>query len=261
MGYMERNIEKRLDPRNLVESARSVISVILNYFPENTLPEDNNYKLSKYAYGRDYHKVIRKKLKSIINLLKEEGKSENTRGFTDSAPVLDRAWAQRAGLGWIGKNTCLINVKHGSFLFIGEIITDVELEYDNSFDKDFCGGCTKCLDACPTNAIIAPRILDSRKCISYLTIEHKSNLPEELKASFEDWIFGCDVCQDVCPWNRTSKPHTESSFEIKKKLFHMTKEDWENLPEEEFDELFIGSAVKRTGFHGLSRNIKFNKNI
>lgn len=257
MGYMARNAEKRVDPGKLIENARSVISVIMNYYPGEKPATDDNYKIAKYAYGKDYHKVIRKKLKRIVELLKEKGNSSNSRGFTDSAPVLDRAWAERAGLGWIGKNTCLISPKHGSFLFIGEIITDTELVYDETRVKDFCGGCTKCLEACPTGAIIFPHMLDSTKCISYLTIEYKKDLPAQLKDKFDNWIFGCDICQDVCPWNRIAKPHQIDEFKPSSLLLSMNRERWENLTEEEFKEMFPNSPVKRTGYEGLKRNIRF----
>jgi len=259
MGYMEKNVDKRTDPRLLVKNAKSVISLLLNYYPEEELPEANNYRISKYAYGRDYHKVIKSKLKSIINLLQEKAGSDNIRGFTDSAPVLDRSWAKRSGLGWIGKNTCLINVMGGSFYFIAEVITDIELDYDKPFEKDFCGGCTKCIEACPTNAIVAPYILDSRRCISYLTIENHREIPQAYKNHMENWIFGCDICQDVCPWNRIARPHKVPQFQPSDSLKTMNREKWENLTNDQFDELFEGSAVRRTKFEGLTRNINYIK--
>jgi epoxyqueuosine reductase len=259
MSYMQRNTEKRLDPRLLVENARSVISVIMSYYPEKHPNTEGNYKIAKYALGRDYHKVIRKKLKKIVDILKEQAGSKNTRAFTDSAPVLDRVWAERAGLGWTGKNTCLINPKYGSFFFIGEVITDVELVYDETRIKDFCGGCTKCLDACPTGALIGPGVLDSTKCISYFTIEYKKEFPKEFHGKFNDWIFGCDICQDVCPWNRIAKSHKVEEFRPSSLLLEMHKEKWHSLTEGQFNEMFAGSAVKRTGFEGLRRNIRFIK--
>jgi epoxyqueuosine reductase len=259
MLYMARNREKRLDPRILLPGARSVISVLMNYFPEENLPEKNNYKIAKYAFGRDYHFVIRDKLHLLIAELKERVSDIQARAFTDSAPVLDRAWAEKAGLGWIGKNTCLIHPKLGSFVFIGEIITDLELEYDSHQINDLCGGCTRCIEACPTGAIIAPRLLDARKCISYYTIEFRGDLPLEVKENFEDWIFGCDTCQDVCPWNRLAKPHSESSFRPETGLHGMNKEKWEDLSLDQFNDLFRESAVNRTKYKGLKRNIQFLK--
>ncbi len=260
MDYMARNAGKRADPRQLLPGARSVIVVLLNYFPENKLPETGNYKIAKYAYGRDYHFVIRDKLNQLAVELSALAGPMQARAFTDSAPVLERAWAEKAGLGWVGKNTCLIHPKLGSFFFIGEIITDIELEYDKNRVNDLCGGCTKCTDACPTGAFAGPRLLDSRKCISYLTIEYRGELPEERKGQFNDWIFGCDICQDVCPWNRKSTPHRVEDFRPSGKLSSMNKALWEELPEKEFRELFRDSAVKRTKYEGFSRNINFIKN-
>lgn len=257
MGYMARNTGKRTDPRKLIENARSVISVIMNYTPANDSPSRSDLRIARYALGKDYHKVIRKKLKRIVRLIEEKTGATGTRGFTDSAPVLDRAWAAMAGLGWTGKNTCLISPKYGSYLFIGEIITEVELDYDDTRVKDFCGGCTKCMEACPTGAIVAPRLLDANKCISYLTIEYKGTLPENLKDRFHGWIFGCDICQEVCPWNRVAKPHQIEEFEPSPLLLSMYREKWEALTEEDFNEIFAGSAVKRAGYEGLMRNIRF----
>lgn len=257
MKYMERNREMRLDPRLILENAKSVISFLYNYYPEQELPADDNYILSKYAYGRDYHPVIKEKLYRLIDELKARAGALNARVFTDSAPVLERAWAQRGGLGWTGKNTCLIHPKLGSFFFLAEIITDLELEPDTRTVNDLCGGCTRCIDACPTGAIVAPHVLDSRKCISYLTIEYRGEIPEECKDKFGGRIFGCDICQDVCPWNRFSQPHSEKQFLASDRLAKMRRQDWEQLSGEDFEELFGDSAVRRTGYEGLMRNIHF----
>jgi epoxyqueuosine reductase len=279
MSYMARNVEKRTDPRLLFEGAKSVISVLMNYFPEHHLSEKNNYKISRYAYGRDYHEEIRGRLEELIASLRvkiesfsqldnqpgtrkpETGtwnpESISFRAFVDSAPVMEKAWAERSGLGWIGKNTCLIHPKLGSYVFVGEILTDLELEYDTDRVNDLCGGCTRCIDACPTAAIISPRVLDARKCISYLTIEFKGELPPLEKDRLKDWIFGCDICQEVCPWNRFAKPHEVVSFQPRKELMKMEKPDWKALTEDQFRDLFQGSAVKRTKFSGLKRNIEF----
>jgi epoxyqueuosine reductase len=259
MSYMERNLEKRTDPRLLVDGAKSVITVLLNYYPAELLPEENNYKIARYAYGRDYHDVVRDKLSELVEDIKLEIGNLSARAFVDSAPVLDKAWAERAGLGWIGKNTCLIHPKLGSFLFVGEIITNLELEYDAGRVNDLCGGCTRCLDACPTGALVGARELDARKCISYLTIEYKGELPESEKEKFHDWIFGCDICQDVCPWNRKAAPNGIPEFQPLQLLTEMNKERWENLSEEAFRALFRGSAIRRTKFSGLKRNINFLK--
>ncbi len=258
MGYMARNVEKRLDPGKLLPGARSVIVLLMNYFPEETLPEENNYKIARYVYGKDYHHVIREKLNLLTEELKAVAGEFQSRAFTDSAPVLERSWAEKAGLGWIGKNTCLIHPKIGSFVFIGEIITDLELEYEKQQVNDLCGGCTRCIDACPTGAILAPRLLDARRCISYHTIESKGELPEEDKDKFQDWIFGCDICQEVCPWNRKAAPHKEEAFKPRPELRKMDKAAWEGLTEEQFNELFKDSAVLRTKYSGLKRNIEFH---
>jgi epoxyqueuosine reductase len=259
MNYMARNLEKRLDPRVLLPGSKSVISVLMNYYPAEQPSAENNYRLARYAYGKDYHLIIRKRLKQLIAELKELAGDIQARAFTDSAPVLDKAWAEKAGLGWIGKNTCLIHPGLGSFVFIGEIFTDLELEYDTHQINDLCGGCTRCLDACPTGAIIAPRLLDARKCISYYTIEFSGDLPPEEKENFKDWIFGCDICQEVCPWNRKAQPHTENDFIPHPGLKDMTREKWEGLGKDQFQALFRGSAVKRTRYEGLKRNILFLK--
>ncbi|NNF01767.1 MAG: tRNA epoxyqueuosine(34) reductase QueG [Bacteroidia bacterium] len=256
MSYMERNFDKRLDPTKLVPGAKSVISFIYNYFPDQKQSDPSAPKLSKYAYGKDYHFVIKDKLKTLLNRMQEEIGDFHGRCFVDSAPVLDRAWAMKSGLGWIGKNTQLINPKEGSFYFIAEIICDLELDADMEI-KDHCGTCTKCIDACPTDAIIKPYVVDGSKCISYFTIELKEEIPLSYKNKFENWAFGCDICQDVCPWNRFSKPHTESEFIASEKLMNYTKDDWQEITEDVFAELFKKSAVKRTGYEGLKRNLKF----
>jgi epoxyqueuosine reductase len=259
MDYMARDPGTRLDPRLLIPGARSVISVLINYFPEETLPEKNNYKIARYAYGKDYHIVIKEKLKVLIEKLKSRAGECQARAFTDSGTVMDKAWAERAGLGWRGKNSLIIHPKIGSFFFIGEIITDLELEYDQLKISDHCGSCTLCIDACPTGAIVAPRILDPGKCISYFTLEYKGELPAGEKEKFNDWIYGCDICQDICPWNQHAKPNTESSFQLNPGLKVMDKEKWEQMTEEQFRVLFRHSAVKRGKFIRLKRNILFLK--
>lgn len=257
MGYMENYFDKRLDPRLLVGDAKSVISVLLNYFPEEQQGADS-YKLSKYAYGHDYHHVIKSKLKSLQQFITQEIGEVNGRAFVDSAPVLDKAWAAKSGLGWIGKHSNLLTRQQGSFYFIAELIVDLELEYDHPV-TDHCGTCTACLDACPTQAIIEPYVVDGSKCISYLTIELKNEIPSEFQGKMDDWMFGCDVCQDVCPWNRFSKPHNEPLFNPHPELLSMTKKDWEEITEDVFKKVFQKSAVKRTKFSGLKRNIEFLK--
>ena len=255
MGYMENHFDKRLDPTLLVPGAKSVVSLLLNYFPQETQREDS-YKLSKYAYGRDYHFVIKDKLKQLLHFINEEIGEVGGRAFVDSAPVLDKAWAAKSGLGWIGKNSNLLSKKKGSFFFIAELIIDLELEYDTPV-TDHCGSCTACIDACPTDAIYEPYKVDGSKCISYYTIELKDSIPESEKGKFEDWMFGCDICQDVCPWNRFSKPHNEPLFDPHPDLLQMTKHDWEEITRETFNEIFRKSAVKRTKYDGLKRNINF----
>ena len=259
MQWLENNFDKRIDPTKLFQGAKSVVSFGLNYYPE-ALQTQNTYKISKYAYGRDYHKVLKKKLIELVKWLQSEVGDVNARAFVDSAPVMDKAWAKRSGLGWIGKHTNLINRNLGSFFFIGEIITDVEFECDGPI-KDYCGTCTKCIDACPTDALTDPYKIDATKCISYLTIELKENIATEFKSKMEDWIFGCDICQDVCPWNKNSKPNFEIDFKPKPNILNYSKYDWENITEEIFNLTFSGSAVKRTKFSGLKRNIDFNKKI
>jgi epoxyqueuosine reductase len=257
MGYMENHFDKRLDPTLLVDDSKSVISLLLNYYPEQTQVQDS-YKISKYAYGQDYHFVIKEKLKEFLFSIQENIGEVSGRAFVDSAPVLDKAWAAKSGLGWIGKNSNLLSKQVGSFFFIAELIVDLELEYDIAV-TDHCGSCTKCIDACPTGAIIAPYVVDGSKCISYFTIELKDNIPQEMKGKFDDWAFGCDVCQDVCPWNRFSKPHNEPLFNPNPELLSMTKKDWEEITEETFRAVFKNSAVKRAKYDGLKRNLDFLK--
>jgi len=257
MGYLENNKEKRYNPSLLVEGAKSVITVLYNYYPRQNLNKSDGYNISKYAYGNDYHFIIKEKLKSLLSLIENKTGKTNARVFTDSAPILDRAWARRSGLGFIGKNTLLINRKAGSFFFIGHIIIDIELYYEEIANPiSYCGSCTKCIDACPTNAI-KDNYVDARRCISYLTIEHKGDLPTELKSNFDNWIFGCDICQDVCPWNRFSVANTEPLFEPTEELKKMDKVQFDNLDKSKFKLLFKNSAVSRTGFKGLKRNIEF----
>ncbi len=256
MAYMENHFDKRLDPRKLVNDAKSVVSMTLNYFPEKEL-DFGKYKVSKYAYGKDYHNVIKKKLKKFLHFIQEEIGEVGGRAFVDSAPVLDKTWAQKGGLGWIGKNSNLITKKVGSFYFICELIIDLELEYDNPYTKDFCGKCTKCIDACPTDAIIAPYQVDGSKCISYYTIELKNAIPSDVQGKFENWIFGCDICQDICPWNRFTTSHQEESFYPKQKFQGLTMKDWEEITQDTFDEVFQGSPIRRTKLEGIQRNIKF----
>ncbi len=258
MHYMENHFEKRMDPRLLHEGTISVISVLLNYYPEKKFPEENNYKISKYAYGKDYHIVVKDKLQLLLNKITTlTGEPVSARIFVDSAPVLDKIWAEKSGLGWIGKNTCLIRKNEGSFFFIGEIICNLELDYDESEHEDFCGNCTKCIDACPTGTLTAAHNLDARKCISYLTIEHKGELPNELREKFGDWIFGCDICQDVCPHNRFAKPTKEKTFFPKTELLKMKKTDWKQMNKETFRKLFKDTALERCKFEGIKRNINF----
>ena len=255
MSYLEKNIDKRLDPRLLVPGSKSVISLSYNYFPPKKLIEENNFIISKYAYGKDYHKVLKKKLKKLFASIREKiGKIEG-RVFVDSAPIHERAWAKLSGLGWVGKNSLLINKNKGSYFFLAEIICDLELEYDEPV-LNRCGSCTRCIDACPTDAITEAQVIDAKKCISYLTIENKENIPEELSGSLTDSIFGCDICQDVCPWNKRSTPHNEKEFLPNKELQKFKRKDWIELTEETFNIIFEGSAVKRTKYKGLTRNIK-----
>ena len=255
MRYMENHFDKRLDPTKLVEDSKSVISLLLNYYPSEKQIA-NSYKLSKYAYGTDYHFVIKAKLKELLQSIQEEIGEVHGRAFVDSAPVLDKAWAVKSGLGWMGKHSNVLTQKVGSFYFIAELIIDLELDYDTPV-TDHCGSCTACIDACPTEAIVEPYVVDGSKCISYFTIELKDNIPSEFKGKFDDWMFGCDVCQDVCPWNRFSKSHNEPLFNPHPELLTMTKKDWGEITEETFRKVFNKSAVKRTKFSGLKRNIGF----
>ena len=257
MQYMKNHFDKRLDPTKLVEDSKSVISLLLNYYPQEK-QISNSYKLSKYAYGTDYHFVIKDKLKLLLNFIQQEIGEVHGRAFVDSAPVLDKAWAAKAGLGWIGKNSNLLTQKVGSFYFIAELIIDLDLEYDTPV-TNHCGNCTACIDACPTQAITEPYVVDGSKCISYFTIELKENIPSEFKGQLDDWMFGCDVCQDVCPWNRFSKPHCEPLFNPHPELLSVTKKEWEDITEDTFKKVFKNSAVKRTKFSGLKRNINFLK--
>ena len=258
MGYMANHFDKRLDPTKLVPGAKSVISLLYNYYPEQK-QDSSAPKLAKYAYGKDYHYVIKHKLKDLLYWMQDEIGAVDGRVFVDSAPVLERDWAKRSGLGWIGKNTLLINPKKGSFFFLAELIIDLELEPDGPM-KDYCGTCTRCIDACPTQAI-APEgyFMDGSKCISYLTIELRENIPPQFKGKMDGWMFGCDVCQDVCPWNRFSSPHSEEDFNPADGLLDMKASDWEELTEEVFRKVFRKSAVKRTKFSGLKRNLDFLK--
>lgn len=257
MTYMGNHFDKRLNPKLLVDDSKSVISLLLNYFPSEEQNSDS-YKISKYAYGQDYHFVIKEKLKELLNTIQSQIGEVSGRAFVDSAPVLDKAWAAKSGLGWIGKNSNLITQKVGSFYFIAELIIDLELEYDYP-TTDHCGTCTACIDACPTDAIVAPYVVDGSKCISYFTIELKDNLPIEMKGKFDDWAFGCDVCQDVCPWNRFSKPHNEPLFNPNPELLSFSKRDWDEITNDTFNKVFKNSAVKRTKFEGFKRNINFLK--
>ena len=255
MAYMENYFDKRLDPRKLVEDSKSVISLLLNYYPENEI-NNTEYKISKYAYGKDYHFVIKDKLKKVIEDIRKEIGDINGRAFVDSAPVMDKVWAKKSGNGWIGKNSNLITKNSGSFFFLADLIVDLELDYDGPI-KDYCGTCTRCIDACPTDAISNPYVVDGSKCISYLTIELKENIPLEFKGKMENWAFGCDICQDVCPWNRFSTPHLTQEFIPNANLLEMKKKDWEEITQEVFSIVFKNSAIKRTKLNGLKRNIDF----
>ena len=257
MDYMNNYFDLRTDPSKLVPGAKSVITVLMNYFPQQ-VQTPLQPKIAKYAYGNDYHEVIREKLKQLLAMMKEEIGEINGRGFVDSAPVLERAWATKSGLGWIGKNGNLLNKHSGSFFFIATLIVDVELAYDDPFAKDYCGSCRRCIDACPTDAILENKVVDGSKCISYFTIELKDALlPDHLKNEFSNWMFGCDVCQDVCPWNRFSKPHNELQFTPIPQVLNFTTADWEDLTEESFKEVFKNSPLKRRKFEGIKRNLKF----
>ena len=252
---MENHFDKRLDPRLLVEGARSVISLSYNYFPEKE-QNPGNYKIAKYAYGEDYHDVIKEKLRHLVSELQDEVGEFGFRVFVDSAPVLEKAWAKKSGIGWVGKNSNLITKQHGSFYFLAEIICDLDLSEDSPV-TDHCGSCTRCIDACPTQAIVSDKIIDGSRCISYATIELKDQIPDSFKDKMEDWMFGCDICQDVCPWNRFSAPTLEEKFRPKPAIMDFTKQDWKEITQEIFSSVFKGSAVKRTKFAGLKRNLDF----
>ena len=258
MHYMGNHFDKRLDPRLLVEDAKSVISLSFNYFPKK-VQDGDTYKIAKYAYGEDYHHIIKSKLKELSFFINDHIGEVNGRAFVDSAPVLERAWAQKSGLGWRGKNSLLIQKNKGSYFFLAQLIVDIELDYDYPFQTDHCGTCTKCIDVCPTNAILQNNTINGSKCISYFTIELKNEIPTSVKGKFEEWMFGCDLCQDVCPWNRFSKPHSEEKFNPHPDLLTMNKNDWEEITEGVFRNVFKKSAVKRTKFSGLTRNINFIK--
>ncbi|MEO9965682.1 MAG: tRNA epoxyqueuosine(34) reductase QueG [Reichenbachiella sp.] len=258
MSYMANHFDKRLDPTKLVEGAKSVISLLYNYYPKEDVNKNKEVKIAKYAYGKDYHYIIKPKLKTVLQSITGQVGDVNARVFVDSAPVHERAWAAKAGLGWVGKNSLLINRSMGSFFFLAEIILDVDLDYDGPI-KDYCGTCTSCMDACPTDAIPEAYVVDGSKCISYLTIELKNEIPSSFEGQMEGWAFGCDICQDVCPWNRFSKPHQEAAFEPHQTLKEMKSSDWEEMTEDLFKEIFKGSAVKRTKYSGLKRNIDFLK--
>jgi epoxyqueuosine reductase len=267
MQYMEKHFDLRLDPTKLMPGAKSVISLLLNYFPETSPPNPlsrgrgvsegrGEVKISKYAYGKDYHFVIKEKLKELIAFIQQNIGEVNARGFVDSAPVMDKVWAKKSGLGWIGKHSNLIAKDHGSFFFIAELIVDLDLEYDGPV-ADYCGTCTKCIDACPTDAITEPYVVDGSKCISYFTIELKENIPAEMKGKFENWMFGCDVCQDVCPWNSFSTPHNEPHFRPKPEILNFTKKDWAEISEETFKKTFADSPLARPKYEGIKRNLEF----
>ena len=256
MKYMENHFDKRLDPRLLVEGSKSVISLSYNYFPEEKISTLDNFKISKYAYSEDYHEVIKEILREMILELQEQIGEFSFRVFVDSAPVLERSWAKKSGIGWVGKNANLITKQSGSFYFLAEIICDLDLETDYQ-TKDHCGTCRKCIEACPTKAIITEKIIDGSKCISYATIELKNEIPDYFKDKMDDWMFGCDVCQDVCPWNRFAVPHNQSKFKTNDFLKNLKKEEWKEITQELFSEIFKKSPVKRTKFAGLKRNIEF----
>lgn len=258
MGYLENHFDKRLDPRLLVDGAKSVISLSFNYYPEKQQIK-NTYKIAKYAYGNDYHDVLKNKLTALLHFISDTIGQVNGRAFVDSAPVMERAWAQQSGLGWIGKNTLLLQKKKGSFHFLAELIIDLDLAYDTPFTNNFCGNCTKCIDACPTNAISKNGYLKAKQCISYLTIELKNEIPIEFQSKMNDWIFGCDICQDVCPWNSFSRFHQENDFIADNNLLKFTKKDWEEISEDVFLKIFKKSPIKRPKYSGIIRNISFVK--
>lgn len=257
MTYMENHFELRVDPTKLVPGARSVITLLLNYFPAQQQSEGSP-KIAKYAYGNDYHEVIRAKLNEFLSRIRNKIGDIQGRGFVDSAPVLERSWAKRSGMGWIGKNGNLITKKNGSFFFIATLITDLELDYDDPYAKDFCGSCNRCIDACPTDAILPNKVVDGSRCISYFTIELKEMLlPEAMSSQFDNWMFGCDTCQDVCPWNRFSKPHSEIAFTPIPEILNLSNNDWQAMTEESFRKIFKHSPLKRSKFKGIQRNLSF----
>jgi epoxyqueuosine reductase len=256
MNYLGNHFDKRLDPTLLVPGAKSVVSLLYNYFPSRDLAREGEYKIAKYAYGEDYHDVIRAKLRQFVDMIHEQIGEVHGRAFVDSAPVMERAWASRGGLGWIGKNSLLINKSAGSFFFLAELILDLELEHDGPV-KDYCGTCTACMDACPTDAIPSPYVVDGSKCISYFTIELKEEIPSDVKGKLGNWMFGCDICQDVCPWNRFSTPHREPAFQPNEQIQTFSRSEWEELTEEVFRVVFKNSPVNRTRYNGLKRNISF----
>jgi len=259
MQYMANHFDLRVDPTKLVSGAKSVITLLKNYYPSQQQTEDAA-KVSKYAFGKDYHEVIRAQLKALLSQMHTHIGEINGRGFIDSAPVLERSWAVQSGLGWVGKNGNLINKQQGSFFFIATLIVDVELQYDDVYAKDFCGSCTRCIDACPTEAILPNKVVDGSKCISYFTIELKDQLiPDSMKGKFDDWLFGCDTCQDVCPWNRFSKPHHEAEFTPINEVLNFSLKDWEMLTEESFKTIFKNSPIKRSKYQGIQRNLQFIK--
>lgn len=255
MSYLENHFDKRLDPSLLVPGAKSVVSLLYNYFPRQELPQ-SGYKIARYAYGEDYHTVIREKLRTFMDDIRNTIGDVHGRVFVDSAPVMERAWAKKSGLGWIGKNSLLLNKDAGSYFFLAELVIDLELEYDGPV-KDHCGTCTACMDACPTDAIPQPYVVDGSRCISYFTIELREDIPTGVKGKFENWIFGCDICQEVCPWNRFARPHNEPRFDPSPELQEMTTRDWEELTDEVFQKVFKNSPLKRAKFEGISRNVRF----
>jgi epoxyqueuosine reductase len=257
MHYMENYFDLRIDPTRLVPGAKSIITLLKNYYPSQNHSQS---KISKYAFGRDYHEVIKSSLKKMMQELQEKIGEFHGRGFVDSAPVLERSWAQRSGLGWIGRNGNLITKQSGSFFFIATLIVDVEFNYDDPFAKDFCGTCRKCIEACPTEAILADKTINGSKCISYFTIELKDEIvPEEMKGKFKDWMFGCDICQDICPWNRFSKPHEDEAFQPLPEILNFTTKEWEELSEEAFKKIFKHSPLSRAKYKGIQRNLRFLK--
>ncbi len=258
MSYMENHFDKRLDPTKLVPDSKTVISLSYNYFP-STKQAEKTYKIAKYAYGKDYHFLLKDKLKELMQFIQEQAGQVQGRVFTDSAPVMERAWAKKAGIGWEGKHSLIIQKNKGSFFFLAEMILDLELDYDAPFSTDHCGKCTRCIDACPTEAILPDKMINASKCISYFTIELKDELPANMRGKFQDWMFGCDICQDVCPWNKFSLPHNDDFFQPHPDLLNMNKKDWEEITEEVFRDIFRKSAVKRTKYSGLKRNINFLK--